>query len=38
MSVHALGPAPEQLPVVLRQHEGLVAAALRAHLDGMHWR
>jgi DNA-binding GntR family transcriptional regulator len=49
MSVHALGPVPEQLPVVLRQHEELVgiveardeaafAVALRAHLDGTHRR
>lgn len=49
MSVHALGPVPEQLPVVLREHAELVeiiergdagafATALRAHLDGTHRR
>jgi DNA-binding GntR family transcriptional regulator len=49
MSIHALGPAPEQLPVVLREHEELIAIieagdhaafspALRAHLDGTHRR
>ncbi|MCE3551857.1 GntR family transcriptional regulator [Pseudonocardia sp. RS11V-5] len=49
MSVHALGPVPDQLPVVLRQHEELIgiveardeaafAVALRAHLDGTHRR
>ncbi|MFR9802496.1 GntR family transcriptional regulator [Pseudonocardia sp. RS010] len=49
MSVHALGPVPEQLPVVLGQHEALIgivetrdeaafAPALRAHLDGTHRR
>jgi DNA-binding GntR family transcriptional regulator len=49
MSMHALGPVPEQLPVILREHEDLVgtveardearfAAALRAHLDGTHRR
>jgi DNA-binding GntR family transcriptional regulator len=49
MSMHALGPVPEQLPVILGQHEELLAAleardetgfttALRAHLDGTHRR
>jgi DNA-binding GntR family transcriptional regulator len=49
MSVHVLGPVPEQLPVILRQHKELVAvldprdeagfaATLRAHLDGTHRR
>ncbi|GLL10316.1 GntR family transcriptional regulator [Pseudonocardia halophobica] len=49
MSVHALGPVPEELPRVLREHEDLIgvveaqdeaafAAALRAHLDGTHRR
>lgn len=49
MSVHALGPVPQQLPVVLREHAELVgiieggdaeafATALRAHLDGTHRR
>jgi DNA-binding GntR family transcriptional regulator len=49
MSIHALGPAPAQLPVVLREHEELIAIieagdhaafppALRAHLDGTHRR
>jgi DNA-binding GntR family transcriptional regulator len=49
MSIHALGPAPEQLPVVLREHDELIAdieagdgagfaAALRGHLDRTHRR
>jgi DNA-binding GntR family transcriptional regulator len=49
MSVHALGPTPELLPVVLRQHTELVdciergaadvfADTLRAHLDAIHRR
>ncbi|WP_433507157.1 GntR family transcriptional regulator [Pseudonocardia halophobica] len=49
MSVHALGPVPEELPRVLREHEELIgvveaqdeaafAVALRAHLDGTHRR
>jgi DNA-binding GntR family transcriptional regulator len=49
MSFHALGPAPEQIPTVLRQHEELIgiveardeaafALALRAHVDGTHRR
>jgi len=49
MSVHALGPVPERLPVVLREHEELIGIvadgdeaafgfALRAHLDGTHRR
>ena len=49
MSVHALGPPPNQIPVVLGQHEELIeiveaqdeaafATALRAHLDGTHRR
>jgi DNA-binding GntR family transcriptional regulator len=49
MSVHALGPIPEQLPVVLEEHRELIAIiesgdatafapALRAHLDGTHRR
>lgn len=49
MSVHALGPVPDELPRVLREHEELIgvveardetafAAALRAHLDGTHRR
>ncbi|MEW2546286.1 GntR family transcriptional regulator [Streptomyces sp. NPDC047002] len=44
MSIHALGPGPEQFPPVLREHEELIriiesseheafAPALRAHLD-----
>jgi DNA-binding GntR family transcriptional regulator len=47
MSMHALGPMPERLPIVLREHAELIdivesgdeaafAAALRAHLDGTH--
>jgi DNA-binding GntR family transcriptional regulator len=49
MSLHALGPVPDQLPVVLREHRELIeiiesgdeaafAPALRAHLDGTHRR
>jgi DNA-binding GntR family transcriptional regulator len=49
MSVHALGPVPDQIPVVLREHAELIgivergdeaafALALRAHLDGTHRR
>jgi DNA-binding GntR family transcriptional regulator len=49
MSVHALGPVPGQIPVVLREHAELIgiveqgdeaafALALRAHLDGTHRR
>ncbi|MGW5384934.1 GntR family transcriptional regulator [Nocardia sp. NPDC003963] len=49
MNVAALGPVPDLIPVVLRQHEELIAiiesgdeaafaAALRAHLDGTHRR
>ncbi|MCW0211830.1 MAG: GntR family transcriptional regulator [Pseudonocardia sp.] len=49
MSVHALGPVPGQIPVVLREHAELIgiiergdeagfAVALRAHLDGTHRR
>lgn len=49
MSIHALGPVPEHLPVVLREHDELIAIieagdeaafapALRAHLDGTHRR
>lgn len=49
MNVAALGPVPDLIPVVLRQHEELVAViesgdaaafttALRAHLDGTHRR
>jgi DNA-binding GntR family transcriptional regulator len=49
MSIRALGPTPEQLPVVLREHEALIAiidagddvafaAALRDHLSGTHRR
>jgi DNA-binding GntR family transcriptional regulator len=49
MSMHALGPVPEQLPVILGQHEELLGTleardetgfttALRAHLDGTHRR
>ncbi len=47
MSMYALGPVPEQLPVVLHEHAELVsiieacdeaefAAALRSHLNGTH--
>jgi DNA-binding GntR family transcriptional regulator len=47
MSIHALGPAPERIPIVLREHGELIeivesgdeaafAPALRAHLDGTH--
>lgn len=47
MSVHALGPSPDLVPVVLAQHRELVdlieagdaagfADTLRAHLDGTH--
>jgi DNA-binding GntR family transcriptional regulator len=47
MSMHALGPVPERIPVVLREHAELIAivrsgdeaafaTALRAHLDGTH--
>ncbi|WP_214369871.1 GntR family transcriptional regulator [Pseudonocardia sp. H11422] len=47
MSMHALGPKPEQVAVVLREHAALAdvieagdaagfADALRAHLDGTH--
>jgi DNA-binding GntR family transcriptional regulator len=49
MSVHALGPSPDLVPVILAQHRELVgfveahddagfARALRAHLDGTHRR
>lgn len=49
MSVHALAPIPDQIPVVLREHAELIgivergdeaafALALRAHLDGTHRR
>jgi DNA-binding GntR family transcriptional regulator len=49
MSVDALGPVPDQIPVVLREHAELIgivergdeaafALALRAHLDGTHRR
>jgi DNA-binding GntR family transcriptional regulator len=49
MSVHALGPSPDLVPVILRQHHELVdlieahdeagfAKALRVHLDGTHRR
>jgi DNA-binding GntR family transcriptional regulator len=49
MSIRALGPTPEQLPVVLREHEALIAiidagddvafaSALRDHLSGTHRR
>jgi DNA-binding GntR family transcriptional regulator len=49
MSIRALGPAPGQLPVVLREHEALIAivdvgddvafaSALRDHLSGTHRR
>jgi DNA-binding GntR family transcriptional regulator len=49
MSVRALGPTPGQLPVVLREHEALIAiidagddvafaSALRDHLSGTHRR
>ncbi|MCD2195199.1 GntR family transcriptional regulator [Actinomycetospora endophytica] len=49
MSVHALGPSPDLVPVILDQHRELVglieahdesgfAHALRAHLDGTHRR
>ncbi|MFP5021003.1 GntR family transcriptional regulator [Pseudonocardia phyllosphaerae] len=49
MNVHALGPAPELVPVVLQQHADLIdlieaadldtfATALRAHMDGTHRR
>jgi DNA-binding GntR family transcriptional regulator len=49
MSIHALGPDPARIPVVLHQHEELVSlvesrdpdaftSALRAHLDGTHRR
>jgi DNA-binding GntR family transcriptional regulator len=49
MSITALAPVPEQLPLVLEQHEQLIevieahdadsfAAALRSHLDGTHRR
>jgi DNA-binding GntR family transcriptional regulator len=49
MSIRALGPAPRQLPVVLREHEALIAiidagddlafaSALRDHLSGTHRR
>jgi DNA-binding GntR family transcriptional regulator len=47
MSMHALGPVPERMPVVLREHGELIdiveagddaafAAALRRHLDRTH--
>jgi DNA-binding GntR family transcriptional regulator len=47
MSMRVLGPVPERLPVVLREHGELIAViengdeqsfatALRAHLDGIH--
>jgi DNA-binding GntR family transcriptional regulator len=47
MSMRALGPVPERLPGVLREHAELIATiengdeqgfgtALRAHLDGIH--
>ncbi|HEV7980564.1 GntR family transcriptional regulator [Amycolatopsis sp.] len=49
MSIRALGPTPEQLPIVLREHEALIAiidagddvafaSALRDHLSGTHRR
>jgi DNA-binding GntR family transcriptional regulator len=49
MSMHAIGPAPELIPVILRQHEELImvleardaagfVTALGAHLDGTHRR
>jgi DNA-binding GntR family transcriptional regulator len=49
MSIRALGPTPEQLPVVLREHEALIAiidagddiafaSALREHLSRTHRR
>jgi DNA-binding GntR family transcriptional regulator len=49
MSMHALGPVPEHLPLILGQHEELLGTleardetgfttALRAHLDGTHRR
>jgi DNA-binding GntR family transcriptional regulator len=49
MSIRALGPVPGQLPVVLREHEALIAiidagddvafaSALRDHLSGTHRR
>lgn len=49
MSIHALGPDPQRMQVVLQQHQELVSiiaardpdaftAALRAHLDGTHRR
>jgi len=47
MSMRALGPVPERMAVVLREHDELIAiiengdqpafaSALRAHLDGIH--
>lgn len=49
MSMYALAPVPEKIPVVLREHRELIeiiersddaafAPALRAHLDGTHRR
>lgn len=49
MSMYALAPVPEKIPVVLREHGDLIdiierldepafAPALRAHLDGTHRR
>ncbi|WP_157120506.1 hypothetical protein [Nocardia fusca] len=49
MNVAAVGPVPGLVPVILRQHDELVAiiesgdeaaftTALRAHLDGTHRR
>lgn len=49
MSMYALAPVPEKIPVVLREHRDLIdiierldepafATALRAHLDGTHRR
>jgi DNA-binding GntR family transcriptional regulator len=49
MSIHALGPTPERLPVVLREHQELIdiieagdhaafGPALRSHLDRVHRR
>lgn len=49
MSIHAFGPSPDLVPVVITQHRALIEAisagdgaafadALRAHLDGTHRR